>query len=109
MKAHAEEPIYTIGQKPACRFHYDEQLETRALMTLQRELHSKFASYYDAKNPLITVCRKKAILIFSMLPSIGTHFLDPPNIFIDVDVCSHHILEVGRDSGTEVTDAPPCQ
>ena len=102
-------PYYDVVQKPRCHFSYDEKLETRALSILQRELSSDGASFYDAERPVVTVCRSKATLIFGgTLERDGRSVLDPPHIFIDVDVCTHRILNVDRDNGTTVTDGPEC-
>ena len=100
---------YIHEQKPLCKFRYDEKLETVALQILQLQLTSYGAQFYDAKHPIITLCRRKAVLMFSgMLNVKGYDLLDPPNIYIDVDVCSHRILAVDHDNGTSVTDDSPC-
>ena len=103
------EADYIQGEKPLCKFHYDEKLETRALSVLQLELGSEGARFYNASDPVVTICRKKAILIFggNLMPE-GRSLLDPPHIFIDVDICSHRILAVDHDNGITVTNDPPC-
>jgi hypothetical protein len=100
---------YIHEQKPLCKFQYDEKLETVSLQILQQQLTSDGAHFYDGSKPIVTVCRKKAILMFggTLMPE-GRHLLDPPHIFIDVDVCSHQILAVDRDDGISVTNDPPC-
>lgn len=103
------EANYIRGEKPLCKFRYDEKLETRALSVLQLELGSEGARFYNATNPVVTICRKKAILMFGgyLMPE-GRSLLDPPHIFIDVDICSHRILAVDHDNGITVTNDPPC-
>ncbi len=102
-------PYYDVVEKPHCAFRYDEKLETRVLSILRHELSSSGAHFYDASRPIVTVCRSKAILMFSgTRRNNGRMLLDPPNIYIDVDVCSHRILTIDRDNGTTVVDAPPC-
>lgn len=108
--AQAAQPDYIVSQKPICKFHYDERLETRMLSVLQHELTSGGATYYDAKKPVITICRSKADLMFSgTIDRNGQSLLDPPHIFVDVDICSHRILKVDRDDGTTVTNGLPCE
>jgi len=102
-------PIYIHAEKPRCKFHYDEKLETRALSALQLELSSDGARFYDATKPIITVCRNKATLMFSAATIVeGRTPMDPSHIFIDVDICSHRILAVDHDDGMTVTNDPPC-
>jgi len=104
------ETNYIRAEKPLCKFHYTENLETRALSVLQLELGSRGARFYDASNPVVTICRKKATLMFSgtLMPD-GHYLLDPPHIYIDVDVCSHRFLAIDRDDGMTVdSDAKPC-
>jgi hypothetical protein len=103
------EANYVRAEKPLCAFHYTEKLETRALSVLQLELGSKGARFYDASNPVVTICHKKATLMFggTLMPE-GHHLLDPPHVYIDVDVCSHHILAVDHDDGMTVRDQSPC-
>jgi hypothetical protein len=101
---------YILAQKPRCLFRYDEKLETRVLSVLQHELSSSGARFYDASRPIVTVCRSKATLMFSGTKRDNGHeLLDPSNIFIDVDVCSHRILTIDHDNGTTVVDTPPCE
>ena len=108
--AYAAGVNYIFVQNPVCKFRYDERLETRVLSILQRELTSEGAAFYDAKNPIVTLCRKKATLMLSVdTAQNGKRFLDPPHVFVDVDVCSHQILGVDRDDGITVTDASPCE
>jgi hypothetical protein len=98
-----------LAQRPRCAFRYDEKLETRALSILQSELSSSGARFYDGSRPVITVCRSKATLMFSGTKRDNDRYLlDPPHIFVDVDVCSHRILAVDRDDGMTVSDEPPC-
>jgi|tagenome__1003787_1003787.scaffolds.fasta_scaffold20981456_5 hypothetical protein len=102
--------VYIVAQKPRCAFRYDEKLETRVLSLLQHQLSSEGARFYDPKRPIVTVCRSKASLMFSGdLEPDGRSLLDPPHIYIDVDLCSHRILTTDRDDGMTVTDAPPCE
>jgi hypothetical protein len=104
-----KETIYIHAEKSRCKFHYDEKLETRALSALQLELTSNGARYYDASRPIITICHNKATLMFSGINDVkGRELLDPSHIYIDVDICSHHILAVDRDDGMTVTNDPPC-
>jgi hypothetical protein len=102
-------PYYGVVEKPRCRFRYDEKLETRTLSILQRELSASGARFYDPRRPIVAVCRSKATLMFSGTKRDNGHYLlDPPHIFVDVDVCSHRILTVDRDDGMTVSDEPPC-
>ncbi len=100
---------YIRVEKPLCKFHYDEELETQALSVLQLKLTSDGARFYDASKPIVTICRKKAILMFSgTLQPEGHYLLDPSNIYIDVEICSHRILTVDHDDGMTVSDTSPC-
>ena len=104
------EANYIRAEKPLCKFHYTENLETRVLSVLQLELGSQGARFYDASNPVVTICRKKATLMFggTLMPN-GRHLLDPPHIYIDVDVCSHRLLAIDHDDGMTVDmEAKPC-
>ncbi len=96
-------------EKPRCKGHYTEDVETRALTVLTRLLTTEGARFYDGAHPVVRLCRSKMELYYyGDVPRDGGSLLDPDTIRIDLDVCTHRVIGSRNLPAYGDVEGPPC-